>query len=244
MSESFYQPKTEVKWNSPEAFTQFQRWKREVNRILNGPLKSKEEDEKVNHVFIWAGAEAEDLVDSKTKEDPSLKLDTPKEVLDCLESCITHSTYFREARELFYGVKQQAGETSQTFYSRILQLHQQSKFPQNSDFLIVDKLIHGCYNRDCKRKLLDKDNTAKAADCLKLMRLYESNDSTMKALEGSSTATLNATPAKSRSFNKKFQKQTPDRAATGGCTRCGNPKHTFRDLDFCSVPCQPDGSRS
>ena len=99
MAEGFYQPKTEVQWNTSEAFGQFQKWKREVTRILDGPLEAKGDKVKVNHVFIWAGADAEELVESKKKEDPSLKLDTPQQVLDCLESCITHSTYFREARE-------------------------------------------------------------------------------------------------------------------------------------------------
>ena len=51
------------------------------------------------------------------------------------------------------------------FYSRILEFHKQAQFPANSNFLIPDKLIHGCTNVECKRKLmgLGKDIRLKCA---------------------------------------------------------------------------------
>ena len=105
MAEGFYQPKTEVNWSSPEAFSQFKTWRREVDRILKGPLSKKSHEMRMNYVYIWAGGVAEELVESKKSEDPTLKVETADQLLDALQDCLTHSTFFREACEQFYALK-------------------------------------------------------------------------------------------------------------------------------------------
>ena len=38
----------------------------------------------------------------------------------------------------------------------IMDLYRQAEIPRNSDFLIVDRLLHGCTNLDCKRNWWQK----------------------------------------------------------------------------------------
>ena len=143
MAEYRYIPQSKVDWTSNSAYKQFRLWRKEVERIINGPMHEDDDSVKLNTIYIWAGAHAETLIEAKTAEDPTLKIETPKALLDCLAQCLVHSTYFRDAREDFYNIKQISGENTTTFYSRIIELYRLSEFPKSTDFLIVDRLIHG-----------------------------------------------------------------------------------------------------
>ena len=154
-----------VDWTSNQAYPHFKLWRKEVKRILNGPLADKEAAVKLNHIYIWAGAHAETLVKARVDEDPDVNLDTPTALLDLHGKCLTHSTFLREAREDFYNMKQKAGENTTAYYARIMALYTQADFPRNSDFLIVDKLIHGCINLECKRKPTSKEKDVPAGVC-------------------------------------------------------------------------------
>ena len=131
MAEQYYAPQTKVEWTSTDVFTQFQR----------------SDKVKINHIYTWAGAHAESLIEARLNEDPALRINSPSELLQQLAACLTHETLLREQREAFYNAKQAPGENTTTYFSRIMELHRQSQFPDNSTFLVVDKLIHGCSNR-------------------------------------------------------------------------------------------------
>ena len=57
---------------------------------------------KLNHIYIWAGAQAESLIEAQLNEDPELRINKTTALLNQLATCPTHSTYFREQREEFY----------------------------------------------------------------------------------------------------------------------------------------------
>ena len=198
-----YKPQSKVDWASSQAYVQFRMWRKEVERIINGPLHAKEDTVKLNTVFIWAGAHAETLVEARQAEDPELEIKTVTQLLDCLGCCLTHSTFFREAREDFYNAKQVPGENTTTYYSRIMELFRLGDFPAQSEFLVVDKLIHGCTNIGCKRKLIVKGKTVSVKECLDLLRRHEAVDVTMKRLG----ETCDVSAAYSRDPSKYSQKR-------------------------------------
>ena len=154
-SDNGYRPQSTVDWNSDNSFSQFKLWRKEVERIIDGPLASRSERVKVNHIFIWAGAHAELLIEAKQNEDPNLDVSTTPNLLNALASCLTHSTHFREAREEFYSLKQKPGENTTAFYSRIMEVYRQCSFPAQeyhrqdprrlpADTLACFRLIRGC----------------------------------------------------------------------------------------------------
>ena len=153
MAEGHYMTQTKVDWTSNNASSQFKLWRKEVERIIGGPLAVRSDRVKLNHIYIWPGAHAQSLIEARLNEDPELRINTPTALLDQLATCLTHSTYFREQREEFYSIHQKGGENTTTYFSRIMEIYRQAEFPDNSHFLIVDKLIHGCKSRECKRKL-------------------------------------------------------------------------------------------
>ena len=191
-AEGHYVPQTKVDWTSTNVFSQFKLWRKEVERIINGPLASRSDKVKLNHVYIWAGAQAESLIEARTNEDPTINITSPSILLDQLAACITHPTFFREQREEFYNAKQKPTENTTAYFSRIMDLYRQAEFPENSNFIIVDKLIHGCASRECKKKLMAKSKDISIKECLEIMRKFESVDATMKKLDGSDETKIDA----------------------------------------------------
>ena len=238
MASQQYAPKQTVEWESSEAHSQFRLWRKEVERIIKGPLTSFDDDAKMNHVYIWAGAYAEELVEAKQKEDPSLQVKDVDALLNTLEACLTHPTFYREAREDFYTLKQKPGENTTRYFSRITKVYKAAEFPENTDFLVVDKLIHGCLNQECKRKLMDKEKTIKVPACLELMRKFESVDATMKKFGESATASVNAASARDptrqsqkkggRSKQHRHQSKPTEGSEKPGkkCPFCGGEPHS------------------
>ena len=161
-------PQAKVDWTSSNASSQFKLWRKEVERIIGGPLASRSERVKMNHIYIWAGAHAESLIEERLNEDPELRITTPAELLDQLAKCLTHSTLFREKWEEFYTARQKIDETTTGYYSRLLDLYREAEVPENTNFLIVDKLMHGCISKDCKRKLMAKGKEVPVKDCWNL----------------------------------------------------------------------------
>ena len=100
MAENHYMPQqTKVDWTSNNASSQFKLWRKEVERIIGGPLASRSDRVKINHIYIWAGTHAESLIEARLNEDPEVRITTPKELLDQLTKCLIHSTLFRESEK-------------------------------------------------------------------------------------------------------------------------------------------------
>ena len=208
-----YTPQTKVDWLAKDTHSQFKIWKCEVERILNGPLAEKSKNVKISHVYIWGGGVAEDLIQSCKDEDSGLKLDTVADLLNAMEDCLTHTTSFREARQEFYAAVQGPSESANAFHSRIMELHQQSRFPSEDicKFLITDKLIHGCHNRECQRKLMLKDKDITVPQCMAVMRQFESIEQTMRNL---GEQKIHATSS-SRDPTKQSQKKGSRKPTSG-----------------------------
>lgn len=73
-----------------------------------------------------------------------------------------------------------------------MDLCRQADFPENTNFPIVDKLIHGNVSKECRRKLMAKGNDVPLKDCWELMKRFEAVEDTMKKLEDHSDAHVNA----------------------------------------------------
>ena len=126
-----YVLQTKVHWTPREAYSQFRMWRKVEERIVNGPVLGDANSMKLNTVYIWAGAHEETLAEACQSEDPILKIEKPSDP-DCLNQCLTHTTFFWEARENFYNIKQKPGENTTTFYSFIMELYKLVEFPDNS----------------------------------------------------------------------------------------------------------------
>ena len=221
-----YVPQTKVNWSANDAYQQFRLWRKEVERIINGPMAKDSDSIKLNTTYIWAGAYAETMVEARQAEDASLKIENVEQLLNCLSQCLTHKTFYREAREEFYKLKQSPDENTTRFYSRVIELYKLAEFPEGSEFLVVDKLIHGCTNIDCKRKLMACDKSIDIKKCLEYLRRFESVDVTMSRLQEQSVdTTCNKVHAKGY-HNKRQHNLTGERSRNKNiCQWCNGESH-------------------
>ncbi len=60
-----YVPQTKVDWSANDAYQQFRLWRKEVERIINGPMAKDSDSIKLNTTYIWAGAYAETMVEAR-----------------------------------------------------------------------------------------------------------------------------------------------------------------------------------
>jgi len=201
-------PHTKVNWTSTTAYLDFRRWRKEAERILNGSLSEKNDACKVNMIFMWGGAEVEDLIDGVKRLDPDLDLDKPKALLDQIGACLTHTTSFRDARKAFFHLEQQQGENAQSYYTRLDNLFRLSDFPDNPTWLIVERLIDGCANKESQRKLMDTGKDVTVQECLAILQREESLDLSMRQRHQGETSQQSAqvNAAYSRDPTRQSQK--------------------------------------
>ena len=165
----------------------------------------------------------------------TLRITTPTELLDQLTKCLTHSTLFREKREEIYTARQKIAENTTSYYFRLLYLYRQAGFPENTNFLIADKLTHGCISKDCKRKLMAKGKEVSVKDCLELMRKYEAVEATMKKFEESNDTHVDASYAQdpTKKSQRNGSRKTGPKSKLGGkksggkksCVWCNRDAH-------------------
>ena len=192
---------------------------------------------KLNHIYIWAGAQAESLIEAQLNEDPELRINKTTALLNQLATCLTHSTYFREQREEFYSNIRKVEKIVQPIFPESWRYIVKPNSPTTLTFFIVDKLIHGCKSRTCQRKIMAKGKDVTIKGCLETMRKVEAVEVTMKKLEDLGDAHVDASyagdPTKKsqrNGFKKKQVKpkvhqnsQTPDEKKS--CVWCQGDVH-------------------
>ncbi|PFX14801.1 Retrovirus-related Pol polyprotein from transposon 17.6 [Stylophora pistillata] len=147
----------------------------------------------------------EKFIAKKKEQDKASGIDVEVTEIDMLlEEIINNEKYYeleckdkdeserqREARGILQCL-QKVNEATKANYSLIVDLYHQAEFPDYTNFPIVDKLIHGCVSKESKRKLVAKGKNVSAKDCLELMRKYEVVEATMKKLQDSCDAHVDA----------------------------------------------------
>ena len=119
MADHNYMPQTKVDWIS-----QFKLLRKEGERIIGGPLASRSDGVKLNHVYTWASAES--LIDARINKDPELTI-TPAAVLDQLAACLTLYFLSRKTSRILQRTGKD-GKNTTTYFSRIMDLYRQAEF--------------------------------------------------------------------------------------------------------------------
>ena len=115
-----------------------------------GPLKDKSEEEKVSYLLIWSGEEGIELVSTwSLTTDEKKKLSTYWEKF---EEFVAPRSNFRLARYKLRTMKQDAGESVDSFLKKVRILINECKFT-NPDEHIIDALIFGSNNPRVQSKL-------------------------------------------------------------------------------------------
>ena len=192
-----------------------------------GPLKDKSEEEQVSYLLIWSGEEGIELVSTwSLTTDEKKKLSTYWEKF---EDFMVLRSNFRLARYKLRTLKQEAGESFDSFLKKVRILVNECKFT-NPDEHIIDTLIFGSNNPRVQSKLLEYDASLTLNKAVSIARTQEATSNQLQDIRGSQITTVDAL----QHGRNTQHMNTPPAQGTQG-ERCGNCG-TFHDPPRRSCP--------
>ena len=129
------------KWKDNENILEdFKKFKHSCICIFDGPMAHITNGKvKTNMFLIWAGPDGEDIYENLRL--PSTQQYDTSVIFEAFERYCEPVCNFRAARFKFRSVKQQDGETINTFYHRILRLARQCQF-ENINEHLIDAIVY------------------------------------------------------------------------------------------------------
>ena len=164
---------TPPKWKDNENILEdFGKFKLSCMHIFDGPMAHITIGKvKTNMFLIWAGPDGQDVYeDLQLSPSQQYNLDA---VFEAFERYCELICNFRAAQYKFRAVKQQDGETINTYYHHILHLAKQCQF-DNINECLIDAIVYGCKSKKVQDKLLQMPTQIMLAECLLICRHYES----------------------------------------------------------------------
>ena len=146
-------PSPKMDWYSSDLPQAFKKFRATCELHFSGPLKEKNEQEKVSYLLIWTDNEGIELASTwSLTADQKKKLDT---YWNKFEDYVAPKSNFRLARFKLCTIKQGKDETVDSFLKQVRVLVSECKFT-NRDEHINDALIFGSNNPGVQSKLLEK----------------------------------------------------------------------------------------
>ena len=118
--------------------------------------------------LIWAGPDGEDIYENLRL--PSTQQYDMSVIFKAFERYCEPICNFCAARFKFRSVKQQDGETINTFYHHILTLVRQCQF-ENINECLIDAIVYGCKSKKAQDKLLQMPIRMTLEECLLMSSL-------------------------------------------------------------------------
>ena len=169
-------PIPSINWKSSSLREEYRKFKRQCECIFNGPLKDEDEVVKIQYLLLWSGADGADMCDGWQLSDADkMKLDVHWSKFD---SHVQPKSSFRVARFQLRALKQNNGESIDSFFTRIKVLLRQCQYKE-PDEMLLDTLIAGVNDESVQRKLISKDKELTVDKALDIRRAYESTKSQM-----------------------------------------------------------------
>ena len=119
-------PNPTMDWHSPDAPQAFKKFKARCELYFSGPLKEKSEEEQISYLFIWSGDDGIELVSTwALSNEEKKKLDI---YWTRFESFLSPKSNFRLSRYKLRTLKQQPGESVDSFVKKIRILVEECRF--------------------------------------------------------------------------------------------------------------------
>ena len=225
-------PIPSMNWKSINLPEEFRKFKRSVVYIFKGPLKDESDEVKIQYLLMWVGPDGADIRDgwalSATNE-KDLEMHWTN-----FESYVKPKTNYRVARFQMRALKQEAGESIDSFVTRAKVIATKCQYDDMDDALL-DTLIAGVHDESLQRKLIGKDDTLTLDRALDIIRSFESTRSRIADIQETKRVhSIDKTPGKRLTKGKqnwqrpqKYDNKTKPKFTppfkTGVCWNCGNP---------------------
>ena len=226
-------PTPRMDWSSSDAPQALTKFKNLCELYFTGPLKEKSEEEQVSYLLIWSGKEGIELVSTWTlTADEKKKLST---YWKKFEDYVAPKSNFRLSRYKLRTLKQEPGETVDSFLKKVRLLVNECKYTNPNEH-IIDALIFGSSNPRVQSKLLEHDATLTIDKAIDTARTQEATSNQLQDIRGSQDTTVNA--LRHGGNMRELPAQDPQSSQETRCGNCGN----FHDMSSQSL-CPAYGTR-
>ena len=226
-------PTPRMDWSSSDAPQALTKFKNLCELYFTGPLKEKSEEEQVSYLLSWSGEEGIELVSTWTlTADEKKKLST---YWKKFEDYVAPKSNFRLSRYKLRTLKQEPGETVDSFLKKVRLLVNECKYTNPNEH-IIDALIFGSSNPRVQSKLLEHDATLTIDKAIDTARTQEATSNQLQDIRGSQDTTVNA--LRHGGNMRELPAQDPQSSQETRCGNCGN----FHDMSSQSL-CPAYGTR-
>ncbi|MCG7868790.1 MAG: hypothetical protein JAY74_20765, partial [Candidatus Thiodiazotropha taylori] len=211
--------------NLPE---QWDKFKLHVELIFSGPLKDKNEKEKVSYLLLWVGEEGRQIYKtwSGISEGDAGKLETyytkfKNHVQPKLNPIFARYRFNNET---------QGADSIDSFVTRLRTRATDCNFAEK-DNMIRDMIVFGCSNAKVRAKLIDEGEKLTMDKAIQIAQNYEYCQKQLSSMALSSPGNVDAVKRGTKPSGRRHPKQQPKEKQTPK-TPCGNCG-TFHVKDKC-----------
>ena len=237
-------PIPSVNWRSENLPEEFRKFKRSCEFIFNGPLKTENEEVKVQYLMMWAGPDAGDIRDGWDLTDAQSK--SLEAHWTRFQSYISPKSSFRVYRFKLRSLKQEE-ESIDAFLTRCRMVLSKCDYnAQAREIILLDTLIAGVKDETVQRKLIAKDATLTLDRAMDIIRAYEQTTAQMQDISEPARK-MNEIRSKQNKPKNKDAAVRPKISATnatvqptfplGTCWRCGKQHKKSETCSAAGVQC-------
>lgn len=231
-------------WDCENRPEQFRIWRRKVELILETHLDEVEDSKKAKLIQLWLNDDAFRALEGLNLT--VAQLASPTEILDKLQTRVEPVQTFRAHRYQLMQLKQGNQEPVDDYVQRLRKEATQCKFKTQENDRILDTLIFGCNNRECKETLISKDEKYSLEDAVKHIREAEAIRAQMSQINkpsGSVDGLQRKTSSFKKSCGKCGTKHVRAKCPAFGkiCNQCGKKNHY---ASVCREGTRPNNQKS
>ena len=224
----------EISWTAQDLHQEWRRFSRQAQRILDGPLHKKEENEHVSYLKLWVGDKGLDVFEGFTfaKPEDAAKL---KVVLKRFEEyCAPRKNHIMAALK-FNERRQGDNEGFESFVTDLKILVKDCGY-QEEERMVRDAIVFRYKHSKVREKCMDQADTLTCEKAIEISRNYETNLSILKKLASDEDPTVNTLnqekcPPWNRQKRSNKSKRKTEKTAEAEeveskykCGRCGYDK--------------------
>ena len=216
-------------WDAKYLPLEFKSFKEHCNFMFGGPLKSKSEEEKCNHVMLWAGEKGCNIYSTWTLTNEERKqLEIHYEKFENYCKPKSNKIY---SRYIFMRREQGTDEPFEQFVTDLKLLYKEWGYDHAmEDEMIKDHIVFGIKLTKVREKLINEGNDLTLEKSMDISRPYELFQKQLKLMNSGEDPNVHAIrskfPTKQRSVRKQEKKKSSGDKSTYEkqavkCMKCG-----------------------
>ena len=206
-------------WNSRDLPTAWRSFRRHLEFMFGGPLKSKSEEQKCNYLMIWVGEKGRDIYQTWTfEEGEEKKLNSYYERFEAHVKPKSNKVF---ARYRFHKKVQCDNESFEQFLIDLKLLVKDCGYA-DPDEMVRDRIVIGCNSKKVREKLIQEGSELSLEKAVEIALTLEMSQTQLKTMEEEDSKIHAVKVNQARRQSEKLDKRKHGRPGVEQeCGMCG-----------------------